>query len=52
MFVMLIVWCELQETITADYNSFEKMNLVKGLQSHCQKCMDKFFDTYFDILMN
>ena len=37
---------------SADYNSFEKMNPIKGLLSSCQKCMDKFFDPYFDILMN
>ena len=38
--------------ITANYNSVEKMNPIKGLQSPCQKCMDEFFDPYFDILMN
>ena len=38
--------------ITANYNSVEKMNPIKGLQSPCQKCMDEFLDPYFDILMN
>ena len=34
--------------ITADYNSFEKVNPIKGLlYSPCQKCMDKFSCPYF-----
>ena len=37
---------------TANYNPFEKINLIKGLWSPCQKCMDKFFDPYFKILRN
>ena len=40
------------EKITGNYNSFEKMNPIKSLQSPCQNCIDKFFDSYFDILMN
>ena len=52
MFAMLIIWCKIQKKITANYNSFDKMNPIKGLQLPCQKCMDKFFDPYFDILMN
>ena len=28
------------------------MNPVKDLKPPCQKCMDKSFDPYFDILMN
>ena len=40
-----------EKKITANYNSFEKMNPIKGLQSPCQKCMDQFFYPYFDILM-
>ena len=41
-----------EKKITANYDSFEKMNPIKGLQSFCQKCMDKFLDPYFDILLN
>ena len=52
MFAMLIVWGKIQKKITSNYNSFEKMNPIKGLQSPCQKCMGKFFDRYFNILMN
>ena len=52
MFAMLIIWCKIQKKITANYKLFVKMNLVKGLESSYQKCMDKFFDPYFDILMN
>ena len=51
MFAMLIKWCKIQKKkITANYNSFEKMNPIKGLQSFCQKCMDKFLDPYFDFV--
>ena len=28
------------------------MNPIRGLESPCQKYMDKFFGTYFDIFMN
>ena len=35
-----------------NYNSFEKMNPIKDIWSPCQKCMNKFFDPYFDVLMN
>ena len=43
------IWCKIQEKITANNNSFEKMNPIKGLQSPYQKCMDNFFVPYFDI---
>ena len=43
---------KIQKKSTANYNSFEKMNPIKGLQSSCRKCIDKFCDPYFDILMN
>ena len=52
MFAMLIIWAKIQNKTTANYNSFEKMSPIKGLQSSCQKFMDKFFELYFDILMN
>ena len=54
MFVMLAKWYKIQGKITANFNSFEKTNPIIGLWSSwpCQKCMDNFFDTYFDILMN
>ena len=52
MFVMLSIWCKIPKKVTVNYNFFEKMNSIKGLQSPCQKCMDKLFDPYFDILMN
>ena len=59
MFMILIIWWEknagkciiYRKKITATYNSFEKMYPIKGLQSPCQKCMDKFSDPYY-ILMN
>ena len=41
-----------EKKISSNYISFEKMNPIKGLQSPCQTCMGKFFDPYFDILMN
>ena len=31
MLAMLIIWCKILKKITANYNIFEKMNLVKGL---------------------
>ena len=31
MFAMLIIWCKIQKKITANYNSFDKMNPIKGL---------------------
>ena len=48
----VVISVKYKKNITANYNSFEKMNPIKGLQSPCQKCMDQFFDPYFDILMN
>ena len=65
--ILIVLWMELHEKwksqilfvifycftkITGNYNSFEKMYPIKGLQSLCQKCMDKFFDPFFDVLMN
>ena len=53
MFAMLIKQVKIQKKkTTANYNSFEKINPIKSLQSPCAKGMDKFFDPYFDILMN
>ena len=53
MFARLIKWGEMQKKkTTANYNSFEKINPIKGLYSPCAKFMDMFFDPYFDILMN
>ena len=54
----VFIWCKIQEKITANYNSFGKMMYpiypIKGhrLLSPCQKCMDKFFDPFSDILVN
>ena len=41
-----------EKKTTANDNFFVKMNPIKSLQSPCAKGMDKFFDSYFDILMN
>ena len=38
--------------ITVNYHFSKKMNSIKGIQSPCQKCMDKLFDPYFYTLMN
>ena len=51
MFAMLSQDVKYRKKITGNYNSFEKMNPIKGLQSiPCQK-LDQFFYPYFDILM-
>ena len=44
------MWGKIEKKTTANYHSFE--NRIKGLYPPCQKCMDKPFDLYFDILMN
>ena len=41
-----------RKKVTGNHNSFGKMYPIKGLYSLCQKCMDKFFDLFFHILMN
>ena len=46
------MWGKIEKKTTANYHSVEKMNRIKGLYPPCQKCMDKPFDLYFDILMN
>ena len=51
MFVMLTMWCKIQEKNYCKLNFFEKMNPIKGPESPCKKCMDRFFDPYYDILM-
>ena len=38
---------QIPRKITANHNFIEKTNSIKG-----QKCIDKFFDSYFDILIH
>ena len=52
MFVMSIIWCKIPKKITVNYNFLKKINLSKGLYLPCPKCMDKFLEPCFDILMN
>ena len=54
MFVMLIIWCKIQQKSYYKLQFIEKMNPIKGKKcmDKLSKSMDKFFDPYLDILMN
>ena len=52
MLVVLIIWCKIQEENYCKLQTTINLRKWIQLKVYSQKCMDKFVDPNFDILMN